>query len=412
MTFMAIKQYITENNQIVKIDDQKKLGRAGGEGCVYHISDYNGNAQDYCAKIYLDHILNNASALKMREQKIRYMVNHPILLNHSAIRICSPIAMLFEKGSRKFVGFVMLKAFDHSEQLTWLTSGGYDLTGRKIHSRFEAFSGEKHLEALYNRLVVANNLAYAIAQLHQTGHYVLVDMKPENILITPSGAVSVIDTDSVQIVDSKGKLIFKSSVWSEYYKPPEGYDGRIVFGSNTIITPYWDSFSFGIIAYEMIIGAHPYTGTYNPPFDKGTDIMSNIMNGLFLHGSKQAYLSNPTSLQEVFGRWNALPAKLRDTFYRTFEKGQATPNQRPLMPEWGIALTEAIKQLQPIMQQQKVPKSSNSPITQTRSQTQTQGQTQLGQQSIFGPNNQPKRSYFWPLSIIIMLILLFILGSI
>lgn len=336
---MTVLVFKTSSGIDITIDDTKKLGKAGGEGVAYPIQG-PPKYKDCCVKIYHDRILSNIQDLQKRKDKIEYMILHPIVSHNSDVRICSPQELVFLNG--QFVGFVMLKAFDDNLALTNLVFD-YDLSASRYFQKLSGFDGKSGLRAVYNRLVLANNIAYAIAVLHKTKHYVLVDIKPENILITAQGKVSLIDIDSVQIVDNRGNLRFSASAWTENYRPPEA---KHIKNNITVIMPSWDSFSFGILAYEVIIGCHPYSGTYRPPYDKGHDTVYCIDNGLFLQGSKQVYLANPSGLQKFFDRYSAMPKPLQKTFVRAFEEGHYDIQKRPTMEEWGIAFAHAIQEIQ------------------------------------------------------------------
>jgi len=152
----------------------------------------------------------------------------------------------------------------------------------------------------------------------------------------------------VQIVID-GVLRFKAPVASPNYKPPEGYDGRLC-QERDIIPVSWDRFSYAVMAYELIMGSHPYgVGTYQAPYDQGDDTMYKIKTGLFLHGNKSVYLvaRHDESLAAIKTRWNGLPESLRLLFMRAFEKAQFKPEMRPSMAEWGQALSASILAFKP-----------------------------------------------------------------
>lgn len=277
------------------------------------------------------------------------MVKKPIVSNNPNIKICAPYELVFLNN--QFVGFIMLKAFNDSLSLVHLTFG-YDLSKSKYLTSLSGFDGFNGLKPLHNRLVIANNIAYAIALLYQTGHYVLVDIKPENILITAQGNISLIDIDSVQITEQNNtKLLFAASAWTENYRPPEAKN----YKDTDIIMPCWDSFSFGVLAYEIIIGRHPYSGNYQSPYDKGTDSANCIDNGLFLQDNKERYLITKNGLETFFRRYKALPKLLRDCFFNAFETGHYVPTKRPTMKDWGNAFSVTIQEIQKILKSSDLP---------------------------------------------------------
>jgi serine/threonine protein kinase len=341
---MSILMFKTASGEELTVDAERKLGK-GGEGTVYEVLlplKYRG----YCVKEYSAAILQDYAKLAARQAKIEYMVQMQVVSPSPHIIICWPYQTLFRNG--QFVGFMMLKAFELSKELEWFVS--YNL--RKIINKtpFSCFDGSNGYRALYNRIVVANNLARAIHMIHATEHYVLADTKPRNILITSTGNVSIVDLDSLQIVVG-GVLKFKAPVASPNYKPPEGYDGRLNQESD-IIPISWDRFSYAVMAYELIIGSHPYgVGSYRAPYDQGDDTMYKIRTGLFLHGNKSAYLraEHDGSLAAIRERWEGLPEPLRQLFMQAFEKGQFIPEMRPTLQAWGQALSQSVTALKPTL---------------------------------------------------------------
>jgi len=352
---MAIVKLKTGSGEEITIDDSKKLGK-GGEGSVYAVQS-PAKYSRYCIKEYSAAILQDSKKMAERQAKVEYMAKNKVESSNPGIVICWPVEAIFRSG--RFVGFMMLKAFDQSKELEWFVS--YNLMKVIKSTPFCSFDGSNGMTALYNRLVVANNLAHALHTIHSTNHYVLADTKPKNILITSTGNVSIVDLDSLQIVVND-QLKFKAPVASPNYKPPEGYDGRLNQEFD-IIPISWDRFSYAVMAYELIIGSHPYgVGSYKSPYDQGEDTMYKIRTGLFLHGSKSPYLrtEHEASLTMIRVRWNGLPEPLRQLFMAAFEKGQFKPEKRPTMQDWGKVLSDSITGLQSVLQ--KKPSAASSAI--------------------------------------------------
>lgn len=191
-----------------------------------------------------------------------------------------------------------------------------------------------------NRLKLLYNIAKLLKYLH-TNNYILGDVKPVNILITSSGKVSLIDFDSVQILSANGKLLFGASACSEHYKPPEGYNKGFQL-EKSILSSSWDCFSFSVIAYQLLIGRHPYSGTFRFPYNEGDDLMYKIKSELFINGKNtKVYLEYPDNLRLYMQRWNELNEELKDLFCRTFEY---SANRRPSMDDWCNGLSKVIKE--------------------------------------------------------------------
>jgi len=72
------------------------------------------------------------------------------------------------------------------------------------------------------RLKLCFNISAALSQIHSFGSYVLVDMKPDNVIVKPDGLISIIDIDSTEILKNN-TLLFPAQVATPEYTPPEYY---------------------------------------------------------------------------------------------------------------------------------------------------------------------------------------------
>lgn len=338
---MAIITLQNSEGLRVTFDDTIYLGKKGGEGKVYPVKSPHIFTH-LCVKIYHDSILNNPAHLNQRKEKIEYLLKKNVVSSNDAVLLAWPQDLVYN-SSGTFVGFLMPKAFPGSEELQWFVT--YDLRKRILEKPgFEIFDGSRSgLKAILNRMKLVNTIAYAINLIHEKGDYTLVDCKPKNILVTAQGKISLVDLDSVQVVSNRN-LLFKANASTAEYTPPEVYNNGVA----QTLNEYWDSFSFAVIAYELIIGNHPYTGTYLPPYENSNETYQKIQSGLFVHGSKQAFLRdrNSGAISQIFERWNILPGDIKQLFVRAFEEGQYHPYRRPTMQEWGRVLQPSILALQ------------------------------------------------------------------
>lgn len=345
---MAIIKLKNSEGLTVSFDDTIYLGKKGGEGKVYPIKSPQIFSH-LCVKIYHDSILNNTNDLEKRKEKIEYLLKKNVVSANPAVILAWPQDLVYNtKG--KFVGFLMPKAFPGSEELQWFVT--YDLRKRILEKTgFEIFDGNRSgLNAILNRMKLANTVAYAINLIHDKSDYTLVDCKPKNILVTAQGKISLVDLDSVQVVNQK-RLLFKANASTAEYTPPEIYNKGVMHTQDK----YWDAFSFAVIAYELIIGDHPYSGTYLSPYENANETYQKIQAGLFIHGSKKTYLRDKSSgaISLIFERWNRLPPDIRKLFVRAFEDGQHNPSVRPTMFEWGQVLQRSILGLQDLVKKTK-----------------------------------------------------------
>lgn len=94
---------------------------------------------------------------------------------------------------------------------------------------------------------VARGLAYA----HESG-VVHRDVKPENVMLSDDGDVRVSDFGLSQLVRQESRLTANSQLLgTPYYMSPEQVRGEAV-------DPRSDIYSFGIMAYEVLVGSVPF----------------------------------------------------------------------------------------------------------------------------------------------------------
>lgn len=95
------------------------------------------------------------------------------------------------------------------------------------------------------------DMAMALEHVHDSG-YMHLDFKPENVLITRSGAVRLVDFDLAQPKPDKPKKSSKNPGTPAYMSPEqlqrEPFDHRA------------DIFAYGVTAYELLTGQKPFPG--------------------------------------------------------------------------------------------------------------------------------------------------------
>lgn len=321
---MAITVY-TAKHVSIQLEDNP-LAAAGGEGSVHRVIS-SPAFPNHCAKIYHPQKRNLA-----RKRKIEFMVNNkPSILSTASYTICFPLEMIYDH-KKNFIGFIMPLAFQGSEKL-------YELTTAKIAprlasnwSKFERTSKS----GIENRMKVCVNIAQAIHDIHLNKKYAIVDYKPQNILITNEGKISITDVDSFQISNT-GNVLHYSEVATPEYAPPESFR---LNPSKVFIPESWDRFSLAVSFYEILFGIHPYTSTCDGQYGNVTTIGEKIQKGLFVHGSKKSYL---TVIPPIHNNFNNLPLSIKNLFIKAFEDGHTNPNLRPSAEDWGKTIyTELI----------------------------------------------------------------------
>lgn len=308
------KNFTLQNGATLSVADNP-LGE-GGEGAVYEILS-PANYRNSVAKIlYPDKRTNE------RRYKVRYMVDNPpanIQDGNGHNFLIWPQQLLLENND--FVGFIMPKA------------EGIDLEELcrvklkpELGSEWQKFYRDNS-DSMILRLILCSNIAKAVNALHATGHYVIGDLKPENIRVKSNGLVSILDLDSCQISDG-GQIRFQSKMNTPKYNPPE-----------TIIEHKelsWDLFIIGIIFYEILCGIHPFIGTTRAPYENLNTPEQKIQAGLFPFGTKSNYF-------EVIAiphyNFKNLPDRVQKLFLRCFDQGISNPAIRPNTTDWLNNLT-------------------------------------------------------------------------
>jgi serine/threonine-protein kinase len=93
----------------------------------------------------------------------------------------------------------------------------------------------------------------ALSYAHARG-VVHGDLKPANMIITPSGVVKLMDFGIAKMVADRKLTQTGSTVGSLYYMSPEQIKGA------ADLDPRTDLYSLGISLYEMVTGARPFQG--------------------------------------------------------------------------------------------------------------------------------------------------------
>ncbi|CAA6823502.1 MAG: Serine/threonine protein kinase [uncultured Aureispira sp.] len=307
-----------QNNNSTPIQLQETPIAGGGEGNLYAIQT-PGNYQHLVAKIYHP---NRRTAL--RHQKIVYLHEHPPqkFSENSPMTLVWPQELLFDED-KQFVGFLM----------PWVAGEKLELLSlpklpKKHTVTWNDFDFEVDLK-LKKRLDLCYKIAASIQYIHQTERYILIDMKPDNIMVTPDGKVALVDLDSVEVVEN-GETLYDAPVATPEYTPPDSYL------ENNAVDPTqedpWDRFGMAVIFYKLLLGIHPYAASAKAPYDQYTSLYQKIEHGLFVHNLQiRPQLS---AVPERHERYQKLPVSIQQLFERCFIEGHHKPYARPSAEEW------------------------------------------------------------------------------
>jgi serine/threonine protein kinase len=311
----------------------------GGEGKVYAV-EAPQNLQDYVVKIYHP---NERTAEKA--QKLEYLIqNRPPLQNDFSVIWIEDIVY----QDQNFVGHLMPKAVSGID-LTYLCSLSMsDKLSAEWHEKYNRAT----LDGFHNRAKLCYNIAAAIRQIHQNQRYVLADIKPENIKIKLNGQVSLIDLDSIEVIENQ-QVKFSVDKLTLEYSPPERKQLQM---KQDFIPETWDRFSMSVVFYKVLFGLHPFAVSGKGAYSRLVSHEEKIEAGLFPFGQLADYLE---VIPQPHTNFQALNFEVKNLFIRAFDAGYAVPALRPSAREWCEGLKnlriipEAYQNPQPIPRKPK-----------------------------------------------------------
>lgn len=312
---MNNKVYLNNRNNPIYIE--KKALASGGEGDIYRVvspSKYTG----YVVKLY-----HKEKRTSRKEAKVRFLLQNPpeAQNNNGHNSLVWPAGMIYD--NRGFAGLMM--PFAQGDKLVIL---GSNKIPRKYRAKWQRFALQNP-DSLEMRLKICFNIAAAVYQIHSTGRYVLVDLKPDNVLIQPNGLVAIVDVDSMEIIKGDS-VLFPAAVTTPEFAPPEFY--RDVQPGKTPIFSTWDRYSMAIIFYKLLFGIHPFAASARPPYDKLVSLHEKIEHGLFIHHPEKTPLF--TVVPPPHRRFFKLRPQLQELFIQCFADGHLAEARRPTADEW------------------------------------------------------------------------------
>ena len=316
------QQFTNQDGELVLLSDQP-FATPGGEGAIYEVVGQHN--LELVAKIY-----HTKKIADSRQEKIEFMQQHnPTTNANENIKraIIWVEEVLYRNG--QFVGFIMKKVRDAItlKSLTLARNPSKNFGPKwSIFDHDQEGSHEK-------RLIIAYNLSQAVRVIHETGNYVLVDMKPENIFVRDDASIAIIDLDSIQI-QSELKS-FPAKVYTEEYAPPEKHQ-KLVDPKNGDILLEWDHFSLAVIIYELLFGIHPYQASHK----KFTTRKELIEHNFYVHGNRARKLH---TIPTVHKNFNRLDPALQILFDDAFTDQVYTHQKRPSPAEWSQTILPLFK---------------------------------------------------------------------
>ena len=287
---------------------------SGGEGNVYRIISPN-KYQNYCVKLF------HGDKVFSRLDKLEYMINHPLRIpSNTQYKICWPTDFVYNNSQP--VGFIMPLAFSGSKSL-------YSLYLKDDNSIFD----RRKDYGIRNRFKLLFNIANAISNLHHHG-YIIVDFKPQNLLFSDAGQISLIDLDSIQIMLGD-LLLYSPTAFTQEYAYPKEINN---ISQKKPCSKYWDTYSFAIVAYQLLTSIHPFIASSNlktPGGDEISDRLDFMRYNLYPLGKNASKLR---VIPPPHYYINLLPYKIQDLFEQTFDLDKSCV----LMEDWMATLLESI----------------------------------------------------------------------
>ena len=310
----------------------KKIGH-GGEGDVYEIQGRPGMvAKLYSQKKFQSLASVVADPRGFLYNKIMCMLNSPVdgyTYNKQGKRVLTVAwpqdILLDDKGL--FVGFTMPS----------VTSRYSIHTAYRVKERPLLFKNYTWKSAI----AIAYNLASAVAYLHRQD-IVIGDFNSNNILIDKHGIVTLIDSDSFNVTDSKSGKVYKCMVGVPEVLAPE-LQGKNLSQETSVFTKESDCFSLAVHVFTALMeNYHPFgcDGIANRHTSSAMNpVALSIAQGAcpYVSGSQMAGQQGAPDI-------NMLPQEIRDLIDRTFSYTAKTAvrtdtiQNRPSAREWMDAL--------------------------------------------------------------------------
>lgn len=174
------------------------------------------------------------------------VVKELVLPNYADVRIMQDATSRFERGAR------LLKELDHPKVVCLLDSF---LENGKAYLVMEYVKGETLRDVIEKRGALpfdeAKKLGLQLCEILEFLHeretpVIHCDFAPDNLIITPSGDVKLIDFDVARVVDNKAHTFIAGR---PSYTPPEQFRGQP--------TPQSDLFALGAILHYLLQGKDP-----------------------------------------------------------------------------------------------------------------------------------------------------------
>ena len=348
MTTQSHLRYRDQRNNIVRLGE--RIG-GGGEGDVFAVIGQPGSA----AKVW-----KRGGDAGKSARKVQIMSQRPASrqAGNNGYTITWPQELLYEDGTQhRIVGYTMRRI---PGEWGKIIDYCFPVAARKL-----AHTQGQDITAIRRRRI-AYNLCRAVNAIHQSG-YVIGDINDQNLLVSRNDEVAVIDCDSFQVEDDRGRKLTTDRVRQEF-QPPEI---QSLNTSRNVVRSYdQDAFALAVLLFKLLCeGQHPYD-CLTANNDQYQNHPPRIRDGVSpFHGVR--------ATPQWQNAWSQLEEPIKTRFKRTFTaeepRGRTKPREwiEALAPPRANAQQRYTAQRQPNQQRYTV-QSSRSSSRQERAQQEQQ----------------------------------------
>lgn len=236
------------------------------------------------------------------------------------LKLARPLALLAEPR----FGYVM-ELMDGLVSLQSLLDS-FVSAGEENHIDYQRQGG------LRRRVRILSQLARTLNQLHARG-MLYGDLSPSNVFVSDDPAHAetwLIDCDNISLEAHSGLTLHTAD-----YGAPE------VVRDDALLSSLTDSWSFAVIAYQLLTHNHPFKGELvsdgEPEEEEAALRGAHPWINDSQDDANQCFANLPIQLIEH--------SRLPELFRRCFEQGRHSASERPSMAEWLEALTEIDERL-------------------------------------------------------------------
>lgn len=186
-------------------------------------------------------------------------------------------------------------------------------------------------------LRTARNVAAIVDAVHRAGH-VIGDLNESNFLVSKRALVTLVDCDSLQVVDPDSGFVHRCPVGKPEFLAPELQQADLAATSRTFES---DRFALAVLVHLILLeGAHPFAGVWRGRGDP-PDIGTRITKRAAAHHRRGPVDPPPLALD-----LRVLPHEVRRLLTRALGPGLRRPGRRPTAQEWVTALDAVEARLQ------------------------------------------------------------------